>query len=86
MKLLLLWFGLKLEYTLGKGLTLWSNGEGVQLGSPTRTRTTDPVINSHLLYQLSYRGIEGEMLLGAGPVVKAYGLEMRPRRERTTCT
>ena len=26
-------------------------------GSPTRARTRDPVINSHLLYQLSYRGI-----------------------------
>ena len=26
-------------------------------GSPRRTRTADPVINSHLLYRLSYRGI-----------------------------
>ena len=26
-------------------------------GSPGRTRTADPVINSHLLYRLSYRGI-----------------------------
>ena len=26
-------------------------------GSPGRTRTSDPMINSHLLYQLSYRGI-----------------------------
>ena len=25
-------------------------------GSASRTRTYDPVINSHLLYQLSYRG------------------------------
>lgn len=25
-------------------------------GSPRRTRTADPVINSHLLYRLSYRG------------------------------
>jgi hypothetical protein len=25
-------------------------------GSPRRARTADPVINSHLLYQLSYRG------------------------------
>ena len=30
----------------------------VMSGSPARTRTTDPVINSHLLYQLSYWGIE----------------------------
>ena len=27
-------------------------------GSPTRARTRDPLINSQLLYQLSYRGIE----------------------------
>jgi hypothetical protein len=27
------------------------------LGSPGRTRTADRVVNSHLLYQLSYRGI-----------------------------
>ncbi len=25
-------------------------------GSPAWARTTDPMINSHLLYQLSYRG------------------------------
>ena len=37
---------------------------GVKTGSPGRTRTTDQVINSHLLYRLSYRGIiEGAMLL-----------------------
>ncbi len=29
-------------------------------GSRDRTRTCDPVINSHLLYQLSYAGIERE--------------------------
>ncbi len=29
------------------------------LSSPTRTRTWDMVINSHPLYQLSYRGMEG---------------------------
>ena len=28
-----------------------------EIGSPARTRTTDPLINSQLLYQLSYRGI-----------------------------
>jgi hypothetical protein len=28
-------------------------------GSPGRARTADPVINSHLLYRLSYRGKEG---------------------------
>ena len=29
----------------------------VHFGSPGRTRTADKVVNSHLLYQLSYRGI-----------------------------
>ena len=28
-----------------------------RFGSPRRARTADPVINSHLLYRLSYRGI-----------------------------
>ena len=28
------------------------------IGSPGRTRTSDPVVNSHLLYRLSYRGSE----------------------------
>ena len=27
-----------------------------KVGSPGRTRTADPVVNSHLLYRLSYRG------------------------------
>ena len=26
-------------------------------GSPARARTSDTVVNSHMLYQLSYRGI-----------------------------
>ncbi len=30
---------------------------GLKNGSPGRARTADPVINSHLLYRLSYRGI-----------------------------
>ena len=29
-------------------------------GSPGRTRTADLVVNSHLLYQLSYRGTREE--------------------------
>jgi hypothetical protein len=29
----------------------------VQFGSPARTRTTDKVVNSHLLYRLSYWGM-----------------------------
>jgi hypothetical protein len=28
----------------------------LRIGSPGRTRTNDKVVNSHLLYQLSYRG------------------------------
>lgn len=35
-------------------------------GSPGRARTADPVINSHLLYRLSYRGIERARSLGVG--------------------
>ena len=30
---------------------------GLGFGSPSWARTSDPMINSHLLYQLSYRGI-----------------------------
>ena len=32
-------------------------------GSATWTRTRDPMINSHLLYRLSYRGTAMRMLL-----------------------
>ena len=32
-------------------------------GSTTWTRTRDPVINSHLLYQLSYRGMARILLI-----------------------
>lgn len=35
-------------------------GLGFFNGSPAWARTTDKVINSHLLYQLSYRGLKGE--------------------------
>ena len=31
-------------------------------GSPNWTRTSDPMINSHLLYQLSYRGTSSQVL------------------------
>ncbi len=34
----------------------------VIFGSPGRARTADPVINSHLLYQLSYRGTSVRIL------------------------
>ena len=32
---------------------------GALIGSGGRTRTCDPMINSHLLYQLSYAGLDG---------------------------
>ena len=32
-------------------------------GSPGRARTSDPMINSHLLYQLSYRGTADESVV-----------------------
>ena len=36
---------------------------GTLSGSTTWTRTRDPVINSHLLYQLSYRGMRRILLI-----------------------
>lgn len=36
---------------------------GTLSGSTTWTRTRDPVINSHLLYQLSYRGMASMLLI-----------------------
>ncbi len=44
---------------------------GWENGSPGRTRTADPVINSHLLYRLSYRGIRPAILTAEGGVVKS---------------
>ena len=38
-------------------------------GSPGRTRTSDPMINSHLLYQLSYRGI-GAKIGNRTPIIR----------------
>ena len=34
----------------------------IEFGSASWTRTNDPVINSHLLYQLSYRGTASPLL------------------------
>ena len=34
-----------------------SGGLAGSIGSPGRTRTSDTVVNSHLLYQLSYQGM-----------------------------
>ena len=36
---------------------LMRDGGGRKNGSPGQTRTADKVVNSHLLYQLSYRGM-----------------------------
>jgi hypothetical protein len=35
--------------------------EIVNNGAPSRDRTYDPVIKSHLLYQLSYRRMKGKL-------------------------
>ena len=35
----------------------------LDFGSPARTRTTDKVVNSHLLYRLSYWGRERNLQL-----------------------
>ena len=59
----------------------WWFGEGSKsaqtvavVGSPGQTRTADRVVNSHLLYQLSYRGSErGQMLLRKHDWVKKQG-------------
>ena len=41
---------------------LAENGQPLEFyGSPGRTRTADKVVNSHPLYQLSYRGMSGAM-------------------------
>ena len=42
-------------------------------GSPGQTRTADRVVNSHLLYQLSYRGTGGRILIAPTVQVKACG-------------
>ena len=52
----------------------------VLFGSPARTRTADPMVNSHLLYRLSYWGIIGvtlypnclltELALDAWPITR----------------
>jgi hypothetical protein len=50
-----------LEIKNNKGLT---HGQALFFsGSPARTRTTDPLVNSQLLYLLSYRGISNEKRL-----------------------
>ena len=40
------------------------------VGSPGQTRTADRVVNSHLLYQLSYRGTEDAILRPQADQVK----------------
>ena len=39
----------------------------IGIGAQGRDRTTDTVIFSHVLYQLSYLGIKGMALLGEAP-------------------
>lgn len=45
-------------------------GYYVENGSLGRARTADPVINSHLLYQLSYQGKEGVFIIVSPPLRK----------------
>ena len=40
--------------------------DGELSGAPTRTRTADLLITNQLLYQLSYRGIEGVSVANDG--------------------
>ncbi len=40
-----------------RGAEILKAFSGTLFGSATWTRTRDPMINSHLLYRLSYRGI-----------------------------
>ena len=50
----------------------------MRIGSPSWTRTSDPMINSHLLYQLSYRGsIDGLTITLIDPAVKRPGTRFR---------
>ncbi len=44
------------------------------IGSPGRARTADPVINSHLLYQLSYRGTQVRDDTGNFFLLQGHGL------------
>ena len=48
--------GKNLLVTYRKPFDLIAEGLSVHLSSPGQTRTADRVVNSHLLYQLSYRG------------------------------
>ena len=44
------------------------------LSAPSRSRTYDLMIKSHLLYQLSYRGLAGNsIVIGGGPPDKHRG-------------
>jgi hypothetical protein len=58
------------EIIAKRPISLWKSAFNL-LGSPGRIRTSDRVVNSHLLYRLSYRGpdklfqvLESKRLLG----------------------
>ena len=46
---------------------------GLETGSPGRTRTSDPAVNSRLLYQLSYRGSS----LAVWPLTSRLNVQLR---------
>ncbi len=48
----------------------------LKIGSPGQTRTADRVVNSHLLYQLSYRGTEHGILIASIELVKCHSVNL----------
>jgi hypothetical protein len=57
---------------LAQGCHLYLGADTGQDGSPGRTRTSDPAVNSRLLYRLSYRGISAEALATMA-IAKSFG-------------
>ena len=53
----------------GGVLTTWPTGHDIKINSGRRTRTVDSLINSQVLYQLSYAGItRGNFLSSQGAI------------------
>ena len=69
---------IKCVYFCGRGGMLKSTKKpdlkqaGLKLGSSGRTRTADKVVNSHPLYQLSYRGTQLMTVFAAYLLVPLY--------------
>ena len=56
--------------------------DNAEVGSPGRTRTSDPAVNSRLLYQLSYRGSRLAIRSNRNPVRYSHGARVYSRRRR----